>query len=101
MLECYLSIDNCRYKEYNFLNVSFGLVFLKNFKICIGDIMFCANKFCVFNRIGRCSKRNVEIDATGHCKDYIYVNISSEELEKLKVNPDDETIKRIIEKGKF
>jgi len=63
--------------------------------------MFCANKFCVFNRIGHCSKLQIELDATGHCKSYIYVNISNEELEKLKVAPDDEAIKRIIEEGRF
>lgn len=63
--------------------------------------MFCANKFCIFNRIGRCSKYQIEIDSTGHCKSYIYIDISDDDLEKLKSNLSDKTIKLMMEKAEL
>ena len=63
--------------------------------------MFCSNKFCIFNSFGRCSKYQIEIDNTGHCKSYIYIDISEEDLEKIKRNLSDKTIKQIIEKAKL
>ena len=38
--------------------------------------MLCANKFCIFNSFGHCNKYQIEIDDTGHCKSYIYIDIS-------------------------
>ena len=61
--------------------------------------MLCANKFCIFNSLGRCSRYQIELDDTGHCKSYIYVDISSEDLEKLKRNLSDKTIKQMMEKA--
>ena len=79
--------------------IYFVVAIFQKFKLYIGDIMLCANKFCIFNSFGHCNKYQIEIDDTGHCKSYIYVDISSEDLEKLKKNLSDKTIKQIMEKA--
>lgn len=63
--------------------------------------MLCANKFCIFNSLGRCSKYQIEIDDIGHCKSYIYIDISEEDLEKLKKNLSDKIIKQMMEKAEL
>lgn len=63
--------------------------------------MICSNKFCIFSKCGQCSKWQIEIDVTGHCKDCIYVNISDEVLEGMKSTLEDEVIKQIAEREKF
>lgn len=62
--------------------------------------MFCANKFCYYNNFGFCNNREVEIDITGHCKNYIYISISDEELMKAKEKQESEIKEEIYEKAK-
>ena len=63
------------------------------------DNMFCANKYCYCNNFGFCKNREVEIDITGHCKTYIYIDISDKQLLELKEKQEPEITKQMIEKA--
>ncbi len=62
--------------------------------------MLCANKFCFFNTFGKCSKNQIEIDITGHCKSYRYIHLNHEELAKIKEEQNDHFIEAILKESK-
>lgn len=46
--------------------------------------MKCENIFCIYERNGKCILKKVELDIIGQCRECIYLNISDEELKRLK-----------------
>ncbi len=61
--------------------------------------MFSGNKLCFYNRMGWCEKVGVEIDVTGHCKSYLYIDITDDELMTIKARQYDEIMKEVMEKA--
>jgi hypothetical protein len=49
--------------------------------------MKCKNCFCIFQKNGNCLLDSVEININGVCTSFTAVNVSEEELNKLKPVP--------------
>ncbi len=44
----------------------------------------CENKFCIYEKQGKCILERIELDIQGSCMECIYINIEEDILNKLK-----------------
>ena len=49
-----------------------------------GGVMKCENEYCIYNKKYKCILDEITLDIQGKCIECIYVDIPSQQLEKLK-----------------
>ena len=49
-----------------------------------GGVMKCENLYCIYNDEDKCILESVSLDIQGKCKECIYVDITDDQLKKLK-----------------
>lgn len=58
--------------------------------------MHCENRFCIYQKDGKCIDDDIYIDTAGMCEDCIYINMDDDELQRRK----DDLLRELDERDK-